>query len=122
MIGEIDVSFLSSGPPPLAAGVVQWEWSFGDGTPAMLCRVSAADPNGDLCRQQTHTFVSAGEYAVRLRLTDEYGISSNWATLNISITGPIRIRPTVGMGSSLTGNQMRSRRSVGASMLIPLSL
>ena len=102
--GQIDLSFLSSGPAPLVAGVVQWEWSFGDGTPALLCRVSATDMNGDLCRQQTHTFVSAGEYAVRLRLTDAYGISSNWATLNISISGPVRIRPTVGLGSSLTGN------------------
>ncbi len=101
--GEIDMTFVSSGPPPLVAGIRRWEWDFGDGTPGVSCFVSATDLFGALCSTQSHTYQSAGEYHVRLWLTDEYGIRSTPGTLNVSITGPIRVLPTVNVNSGLTG-------------------
>jgi PKD repeat protein/Tfp pilus assembly protein PilV len=98
------IGFASTGPPPADASIIQWEWNFGDGTPTSLCTPSSADPTGLSCINQNHTYVGGGVYTVRLVVVDSYGSRSAQATRNVTITGPVVIKPTINVSSSLTGS------------------
>lgn len=102
-----EVTFASTGPAPVDASIISWEWDFDDG-PGVLCGVSPLDPTGQQCITQSHTFLGekpgGGPYEVRLRVTDSFGETSPWSQVNVTIGGPQIVRPIVDVNSGLAGS------------------
>lgn len=98
---NVPISFKSTGPPPVDASILQWKWNFGDGTPEVLC--AATGPATDACINQTHTYAGGGEFLVTLVVIDNFGAASAEAVRNVTVQGPIVVRPTVSVTANLAG-------------------
>ncbi len=105
----VDVTVASSGPDPVDGAIITWEWDFGDGTPAVFCSVSGADPTGQACRIRTHRYEGGGDFPVTLTVSDNFGATGH-TTRNVRIGGEPIVKPTIedGQGrSGVTANPMR---------------
>ena len=98
--GEL-IAFTSNGSTDNESTIASYSWNFGDGTTS-----SEANP--------THSYTTAGEYAVTLTVTDPEGLSSSEAT-TATVTGsepPVGNELQNGVAQQVTGNTGDEKRFV----------
>lgn len=92
---NVPISFRSAAPPPPDSPIILWKWSFGDGSPEILCTASLADPTGNLCINRQHTYAGGGDFEVRLTVTDGFGTQSLTAIRTVVVDGPVKVLPVI---------------------------
>ncbi|HTO01338.1 MAG TPA: PKD domain-containing protein [Microthrixaceae bacterium] len=102
-----NVTFASTGMPPVDAGIVEWIWSFGDGTPQVICTTSSSDPTGAACANQSHLYTEGGEFFASLKLRDAFGTQSDTAIIGVVVEQDHILRPKIDAdpaSSTVSGN------------------
>lgn len=89
------VSFKSAGAAPVDASIVEWIWSFGDGTPTVVCTTSSSDPTGSNCVFQDHTYTEGGQFNATLKVRDSFGTQSATAIRPVIIEQDNILRPEI---------------------------
>jgi len=93
-----DIKWTSTGPQPPDATILQWRWTFGDGTPPVVCVLTSPT-----CLSVTHQYQGGGTFVLSLTVTDSLGASGT-ATRQIVVNAPPLVKPTVGLTSSMGAN------------------
>ncbi len=90
-----NVTFESTGMPPVDASIVEWMWNFGDGTPQVICTTSSADPTGVGCITQDHLYTESGQFVATLKVRDAFGTQSDAAIRPVVIEQDYILRPVI---------------------------
>lgn len=94
---NVDLSWKSASVNPPDATLVQWRWTFGDGTPPVVCV-----PPNRTC-SVTHRYQGRGTFSLSLTVTDSLG-ATGITIIPVTIKGQPRPKPTAGLTSSLSAN------------------
>ncbi len=97
------ITWHSSGPEPPDATIVSWRWTFGDGSPPIVCVLTSPS-----CRDATsHEYEGGGTFVLSLTVTDSLGAMGT-ATRQIKVNAPPLVKPTVAFASTALGASITS--------------
>ncbi|MEI7432817.1 MAG: PKD domain-containing protein [Methanomicrobiales archaeon] len=101
------VSFDGSGSTVQDGNILTWQWDFGDGTPLTNVTGSPADT------LPTHTYRSAGVYAVGLMVMDNRE-QTEWARNDVTVVAPVP--PVANFSVSPSGGQAYENHPLAVSL------